>query len=113
MSGFATAIRTPTKQRRFSCLPVSLKDDSKQSPSTEDDDSSSARFKPFWTQRKVLVCFALYFIAVIAALEAILQLSNKHLGLSNVNINQHYLWVYGPTASEFELDRSVHWLMVV
>lgn len=57
-------------------------------------------FRPWWTKRKVLICFLVFFVGVIAILEVILRISDDRQGLGMVQAGQHYLWVYGPTASK-------------
>jgi len=48
----------------------------------------------------VFMVFAFCFAGCLAVLEVIYRISVRDDGLATVNRNQHYLWTYGPTASE-------------
>ncbi|KAK3291635.1 uncharacterized protein B0H64DRAFT_427150 [Chaetomium fimeti] len=55
-------------------------------------------WRPFYLQRRVLLCFAAVFALVVAAIETLLVVSDKNSGIASSTPNRHYLWTYGPTA---------------
>ena len=55
-------------------------------------------WRPFYLQRRVLLCFATAFALIVIAIETLLKVSNKNGGIASSSSDQHYLWTYGPTA---------------
>ncbi|OCT50315.1 hypothetical protein CLCR_06575 [Cladophialophora carrionii] len=53
---------------------------------------------PFFLRSWVLVVFAIFFAAVIAALQVIYSFSQSNHGIATSSDENHYLWTYGPTA---------------
>ncbi|KAK5046691.1 hypothetical protein LTR84_007452 [Exophiala bonariae] len=53
---------------------------------------------PVFLRRWVLVAFALFFAAVIAALQVVYSISAANRGIVTSDDEKHYLWTYGPTA---------------
>lgn len=57
-------------------------------------------FIPVWTSTSVLTCFIILFGAIFIVLELLDLLSSRDQGLCRAVTNQHYFWVYGPTAGK-------------
>ncbi|KAK8069938.1 hypothetical protein PG994_006554 [Apiospora phragmitis] len=56
-------------------------------------------WRPSYLRRFVIVGFIGIFAAIIAAIEALLAISNKSFdGIATSQPDQHYLWTYGPIA---------------
>lgn len=55
-------------------------------------------WRPFYLRRLVIAGFIGTFILVLAAIEALLAVSNKNDGIATSSHERHYLWTYGPTA---------------
>ncbi|KAK7975754.1 hypothetical protein PG989_014217 [Apiospora arundinis] len=55
-------------------------------------------WRPGYLQRLVIAGFVGTFVLIIAAIEALLAVSNKTDGIATSHPNQHYLWTYGPIA---------------
>ena len=53
---------------------------------------------PLFLKRWALVCFAIFFALVFAALQILYSYSTAHQGIASSNSSRHYLWTYGPTA---------------
>ncbi|OCT45425.1 hypothetical protein CLCR_05366 [Cladophialophora carrionii] len=49
-------------------------------------------------QRRTLLAFAGIFIALLAAVEAIIQVAHNNQGIANADEDAYYLWTYGPVA---------------
>lgn len=58
----------------------------------------NTRWNPLFLRRWVLVAFAIFFAAVIAALQILYSVSSQNDGVATSDSNKHYLWTYGPTA---------------
>ncbi|KAL6243152.1 hypothetical protein RBB50_009703 [Rhinocladiella similis] len=58
----------------------------------------NTRWNPLFLRRWVLVVFALFFAATIAALQILYSVSRQNSGVATSDSNKHYLWTYGPTA---------------
>ncbi|KAI0199409.1 hypothetical protein F4808DRAFT_471695 [Astrocystis sublimbata] len=56
-------------------------------------------WRPFYLRRSVLGSFIATFAIIIAAIEALLAVSNKNDGIATSYHELHYLWTYGPTAT--------------
>ena len=54
-------------------------------------------------ERRTLLGFAGVFIILLAAIEAIIEVSHNHNGIAYANENAYYLWTYGPVASKLEI----------
>ncbi|KAJ4323108.1 hypothetical protein N0V84_004508 [Fusarium piperis] len=54
-------------------------------------------WRPFFLYRRVLLLFAIVFVALIAGIQASLQLSERNDGLREVDDVSRYLWQYGTT----------------
>lgn len=57
-------------------------------------------WRPVALRRTSLAAFVVVFCSMLAALEIIKQYSDHHQGLASTVQGRHYLWTYGPTASE-------------
>ena len=61
----------------------------------------------FWNpkslSRPVLGAFTALFVIMLASLQVIDSHSARHHGLATPDQSKHYLWTYGPTASELLL----------
>jgi hypothetical protein len=55
---------------------------------------------PFVLRRRALFGFGFVFLLMIISLEIIFLFSNRNNGLATSDAGKHYLWTYGPTASE-------------
>lgn len=55
-------------------------------------------WRPSYLQRLVIAGFIGTFVLIIAAIEALLAVSNKTYGIATSHPDQHYLWTYGPIA---------------
>ncbi|KAK7932017.1 hypothetical protein PG985_002729 [Apiospora marii] len=55
-------------------------------------------WRPIYLRRTVILGFIGIFAAIIAALEALLAVSNRRDGIATSQPNEHYLWTYGPIA---------------
>ncbi|GAB7348548.1 hypothetical protein MBLNU459_g6941t1 [Dothideomycetes sp. NU459] len=53
---------------------------------------------PFCLRPLTLIALIIIMALMIAALEIIYQVSDRHQGLVSTSSNKHYLWTYGPTA---------------
>ncbi|KIW64773.1 hypothetical protein PV04_09683 [Phialophora macrospora] len=49
-------------------------------------------------QRRTLLAFAGIFIALLAAIEALIEVAHNNDGIANADENAYYLWTYGPVA---------------
>lgn len=58
----------------------------------------NTHWDPFFLRTWVLVLFAVFFAAVIAALQAVYSVSQRDHGIATSSDDDHYLWTYGPTA---------------
>ncbi|KIW34608.1 uncharacterized protein PV07_01380 [Cladophialophora immunda] len=58
----------------------------------------NTRWNPFFLRHWVLITFALFFAAVIAALQVVYTVSQNNHGIATSSDGDHYLWTYGPTA---------------
>ncbi|KIY02027.1 uncharacterized protein Z520_02165 [Fonsecaea multimorphosa CBS 102226] len=58
----------------------------------------NTRWNPFFLRYWVLIAFALFFVAVIAALQVVYTVSQNNHGIATSSDSDHYLWTYGPTA---------------
>ncbi|RSL93767.1 hypothetical protein CEP52_013040 [Fusarium oligoseptatum] len=54
-------------------------------------------WRPFFLYRRVLLLFAIVFVALIGGVQASLQLSERNDGLREVDDVSRYLWQYGTT----------------
>lgn len=54
-------------------------------------------WRPFFLYRRVLLLFAIGFVALIAGVQAALQVSERNDGLREVDDVSRYLWQYGTT----------------
>lgn len=54
-------------------------------------------WRPFFLYRRVLLLFAIVFVALIAGIQTSLQLSERNDGLREVDDVSRYLWQYGTT----------------
>ncbi|KIW70606.1 hypothetical protein PV04_02862 [Phialophora macrospora] len=66
--------------------------------SEERDQSLNTHWDPFFLRTWVLVAFAVFFAAVVAALQVVYSVSQTHHGIATSSDEDHYLWTYGPTA---------------
>jgi hypothetical protein len=57
-------------------------------------------WRPTSLRRTTLASFIVVFCLILAALEVLKQYSDAHQGLTTTSQGRHYLWTYGPTASE-------------
>ncbi|EXJ56162.1 hypothetical protein A1O7_09093 [Cladophialophora yegresii CBS 114405] len=74
---------------------------SQRKPDEEAFNKAHLQHKPWRSrslQRRTLLAFAGTFIALLAAIEAIIQVSHNNKGLANADENAYYLWTYGPVA---------------
>lgn len=55
-------------------------------------------WQPLYLRRTVLLAFAAVFAAAVAALEAILVVSDRNRGLATSRTSLRFVWTYGPTA---------------
>ena len=53
---------------------------------------------PLFLKRWALVCFAIFFALVFAAMQILYSSSTAHQGIASSNNSRHYLWTYCPTA---------------
>ena len=58
----------------------------------------NTHWDPFFLRRWTLIEFAVFFAAVIAALQVVYSVSQSNHGIATSNDKDHYLWTYGPTA---------------
>ncbi|KIW20362.1 hypothetical protein PV08_00937 [Exophiala spinifera] len=58
----------------------------------------NTQWNPLFLRRWVLVVFALFFAAAIAAVQILYSVSRQNNGVATSDNNKHYLWTYGPTA---------------
>ena len=69
---------------------------------SEQVDSSAAiaplSWRPSYLRRRVIFAFLALWIALIASLEVLYQISQQQRGLAASIQSRHYLWTYGPTA---------------
>lgn len=59
---------------------------------------SATAWTPLYLRTWVLTCFLFLFLAMLAALQVLLSISNLHHGIANSQDRLHYLWTYSPTA---------------
>lgn len=71
-----------------------------QSTSNPADSKCPPGWRPLSLHRRALLAFLGFFVASLAALESIYQLSNDRQGLVAAAQDKYYLWTYGPTASK-------------
>lgn len=55
-------------------------------------------WRPAYLRKRVLILFLIWFCGMIAAVEAIHQVSSAHFGVASSTESRHYTWTYGPTA---------------
>lgn len=55
-------------------------------------------WRPSYLRKRVLVAFAICFVGMIAALEALYQVSSANSGIASSTQSRRYTWTYGPTA---------------
>lgn len=74
-------------------------------------------WRPSYLRRRIISIFLVVFLLMIAGLEILYQYSLKHHGFVSSNEGLHYLWTYGPTASEYHIydprDRSRAYLVLL
>jgi hypothetical protein len=66
--------------------------------SEEKEQSVNTHWDPFFLRSWVLIAFAVFFAAVIVALQVVYSFSQSHHGIATSSDEDHYLWTYGPTA---------------
>lgn len=77
-------------------------------------------WRPSSLRRRVLIVFVITFCGIIAALEALIHVSQAHHGIASSFESRHYLWTYGPTATftviatfwsrvEFQVNQRAPW----
>lgn len=59
---------------------------------------TNTHWDPFFLRAWVLISFALFFAAVVAALQVLYSVSQNNDGIATSRDDEHYLWTYGPTA---------------
>ncbi|EXJ68548.1 uncharacterized protein A1O5_08341 [Cladophialophora psammophila CBS 110553] len=59
---------------------------------------TNTRWDPLFLGNWILIAFALFFAAVIAALQVVYTVSQNNHGIATSSDSDHYLWTYGPTA---------------
>ncbi|KIW90124.1 uncharacterized protein Z519_09555 [Cladophialophora bantiana CBS 173.52] len=59
---------------------------------------TNTRWDPLFLRRWILIAFALFSAAVIAALQVVYTVSQNNHGIATSSDSDHYLWTYGPTA---------------
>lgn len=67
---------------------------------TTENETAPARlpWRPFYLRRLVIASFIVTLVLILAAIEALLAISNKNDGIATSIHERHYLWTYGPTA---------------
>ena len=55
-------------------------------------------WRPFYLQRKILACFAVAFVGLSVALEALLGFSTRNSGLVTTSEAGYFVWRFAPTA---------------
>ncbi|KAH0847288.1 hypothetical protein AYO21_07323 [Fonsecaea monophora] len=58
----------------------------------------NTHWNPFFLRPWILIAFALFFVAVIVALQVVYTVSQNNYGIATSSDENHYLWTYGPTA---------------
>ncbi|EXJ62269.1 hypothetical protein A1O7_02702 [Cladophialophora yegresii CBS 114405] len=66
--------------------------------SEEKGQTLNTHWDPFFLRSWVLIAFAVFFSAVIAALQVVYSFSQRNHGIATSSDDHHYLWTYGPTA---------------
>ena len=99
----------------FKTIPTSI-----SIPSHEHRVHRISGWRPSYLRRRVLLAFLIVFCMIIAALETLNRLSERHNGIAPSIESRHYFWTYGPTAIltvvasfwsrvEFQAKQSAPW----
>ncbi|OAP65124.1 hypothetical protein AYL99_01096 [Fonsecaea erecta] len=75
-----------------------LLESTNESKPEEREHRLNTKWDPLFLRHWILVTFALFFAAVIAALQVVYTVSQNNHGVATSDNNEHYLWTYGPTA---------------
>ncbi|KAK0660444.1 hypothetical protein QBC41DRAFT_286462 [Cercophora samala] len=59
---------------------------------------ASLPWRARYLRRGVICTFLVVFLLILITVQALLAVSHKNYGIASAGQNQHYLWVYGPTA---------------
>jgi hypothetical protein len=88
----------PTSERSRSQVNEKLRESDGNSKKLRPDTG----WRPIALRRRSIAAFVLVFCLMLAALEILNQYSVRHQGLVSTVQGRHYLWTYGPTASELK-----------
>ncbi|KAI3327648.1 hypothetical protein HD806DRAFT_549600 [Xylariaceae sp. AK1471] len=83
--------------------------------------SGDQSWRPLWVRRRVLSMFAAWLAILIAIVQILRSVSEKHNGVSDSRENFLYVWKFGPTAIlvitaafwarvEYQSNRSMPWV---